>query len=58
MNRKAWLFIFWILLVVYFGYSVFVDTKPLWVRILGLVVVIMWGLLTPIIGKRKKKQEG
>lgn len=57
MNKKVWLIIFWVLLLIYITYSVFVSNEPLWIRILGLLVVIMWWLLTPIIDKKKKDQD-
>jgi hypothetical protein len=57
MSREIWVAIFWILALIYFIASMAISDHPLWVRVLGLIVVIMWGLLTPIIGKRKEKQE-
>jgi len=56
MNRKGWLIIFWMLLLIYLFYSIFINNGPLWIRILGLVIVIMWGALMPIIGKKKSLQ--
>ena len=35
-------------------YSVFISNEPLWVRVLGLIIVMVWGMLTPIIGKKKE----
>ena len=55
MNKKRWVNIFWVLLVIYMVYSVFISNEPLWVRVLGLVIVMMWGALTPIIGKKREK---
>ena len=55
MNKKRWVIIFWVLLVIYMVYSVFISNEPLWVRVLGLVIVMMWGALTPIIGKIREK---
>lgn len=57
MNKKRWVNIFWVLLVIYMVYSVFISNEPLWVRVLGLVIVMMWGTLTPIIGKKREKNE-
>lgn len=56
MNRKGWLIIFWMLLLIYLFYSIFINNGPLWIRILGLVIVIMGGALMPIIGKKKSLQ--
>lgn len=56
MNRKGWLIIFWMLLLIYLFYSIFINNGPLWIRILGLVIVIMWGALMPIIDKKKSLQ--
>lgn len=58
MSKKVWIIIFWVLLLIYITYSVFINNEPLWVRILGLFVVIMWGLLTPIIEKKKSNVDG
>lgn len=51
MSKKVWKLIFLVLLVIYITFSIFISNEPLWVRILGLLIVIMWGLLTPIIEK-------
>lgn len=57
MNKKVWIIIFWVLLLIYISYSVFISNEPLWIRILGLSLVIIWWLLTPIIDKKKKDQD-
>lgn len=57
MNKKVWVVIFWMLLLIYITYSVFISNEPLWIRILGLSIVIIWWLLTPIIDKKKKDQD-
>lgn len=57
MSKKVWIAIFWVLLLVYFTYSVFINNETLWVRVLGLFVVILWGVLTPVIYKKKSNQD-
>ncbi|MBU9673364.1 hypothetical protein KQ939_00590 [Planococcus sp. CP5-4] len=57
MNKKVWVFIFWLLLLIYISYSVFISNDSLWVRVLGLFVVILWGMLTPLIDKKKSEQD-
>lgn len=42
MNKKTWVFIFWLLLLIYISYSVFISNEPLWVRVLGLLIVVLW----------------
>lgn len=54
MKRKHWLILFWILLLIYFLQAVIFGGGPLVFRILGLIIVVMWFFLTPIIGRSKK----
>ncbi|OED33183.1 hypothetical protein BHE17_12260 [Planococcus maritimus] len=56
MHKKVWVFIFLLLLLIYISYSVLISNDPLWVRFLGLFIVILWGMLTPILDKKKSDQ--
>lgn len=53
MTRKVWVALFWLLVLIYLTASLISSNHPLWLRILGLVVIIMWGLLTPISRKNR-----
>gem|GEM_PF-6575569 len=54
MKRRAWIFVFWILAAVYLGYSILVGDGALWVRLIGLAVIILWFCLMSIFPNEEK----
>ncbi|GKV70340.1 hypothetical protein NCCP2716_28380 [Sporosarcina sp. NCCP-2716] len=54
MNRKIWLSLFFMLVAVYLGYSILFGDGALWVRLLGLAVIILWFCLTPLFPNEEK----